>query len=89
MNFEIGDSFVIIDTPYFKYNCKDKKSFIIKSFSKSGLSVYYNDTRTNKKCRCNNCVKLETIKCIGVCNIELVATRMQRERDQKLKKLGI
>ena len=48
MSFEIGDSFIIVDTPYFKYNCKDQKEFVIKSFSKSGLSVYYLDERCCK-----------------------------------------
>ena len=43
MSYEIGDAFVIIDIPSFKYNCKDRKEFVIKNFSKSGLSVYYED----------------------------------------------
>ena len=89
MSYEIGDAFVIIDIPSFKYNCKDRKEFVIKNFSKSGLSVYYEDNRTNKKCKCQQCFKKEKIKCIGVSNIELVSTRKQRERDIKLTKLGI
>jgi hypothetical protein len=90
MKYEIGDSFVIIDTEHWKYKCKDQKEFIIKSFSKSLLSVYYEDNRTNPKCRCNNCSIINKgVKCIGVNNIELVSKRIQRERENKLKKLGI
>ena len=89
MNFEIGDSFKIVDTEYFKYRCKDQREFLIKSFSKSGLSVYYEDNRTNPKCRCNNCSMIKGVKCIGITNIELVSKRLQRERNLKLKELGI
>lgn len=89
MSYEIGDAFIIIDIPSFKYNCKDRKEFVIKNFSKSGLSVYYEDNRTNPKCKCNNCSIIKGVKCIGIVNIELVSTRKQRERDIKLIKLGI
>jgi hypothetical protein len=89
MSFEIGDSFKIVDTEYFKYGCKDQREFLIKSFSKSGHSVYYLDDRTNPKCRCQNCSMIKGVKCIGVVNIELVSKRLQRERNLKLKSLGI
>ena len=89
MSYEIGDAFIIIDIPSFKYNCKDRKEFVIKNFSKSGLSVYYEDNRTNTKCKCNNCSIIKGVKCIGIVNIELVSARKQRERDIKLIKLGI
>jgi hypothetical protein len=92
MKYEIGDSFVIINTDCslnWKYKCKDQKEFIIKSFSKSLLSVYYEDNRTNPKCRCNNCSMNKGVKCIGVSNIELVSKRIQIERENKLKRLGI
>ena len=93
MKYEIGDSFVIINTDCslnWKYKCKDQKEFIIKSFSKSLLSVYYEDNRTNQKCRCNNCSIINKgVKCIGVTNIKLVSKRIQRERENKLKRLGI
>ena len=88
MNFEIGDSFNIVDRETFKYNCKDQKVFIIKRFSKSGLSVYYDDNRTNKKCRCKACEGVGE-KCIGLYNIELLSKRLQRERNLKLERLGI
>ena len=86
---EIGDCFKIVDSEYFKYGCKDRKEFIAKSFSKSGLSVYYLDERTNPKCRCNNCAMPKGIKCIGLLNVEVTRKRAQRERDEKLKILGI
>ena len=89
MNFEIGDSFKIVDTEYFKYGCKDQKEFVIKSFSKSRQSVYYEDNRTNPKCRCQNCSMIKGVKCIGVDNIELIDKRLQIERENKLKILGI
>ncbi len=89
MSFEIGDSFIIVDTEYWRYLCKDQKEFIIKSFSKSGLSIYYEDNRTNPKCGCENCVKPKGEKCIGISYVQLVSKRVQRERDLKLKRLGI
>lgn len=89
MSFEIGDSFKIVDTEYFKYGCKDQREFLIKSFSKSGHSVYYMDERTNPKCRCQNCSMIKGVKCIGVDNIELIGKRLQIERENKLKILGI
>jgi len=89
MNFEIGDSFRIVDTEYFKYGYKDQREFLIKSFSKSGHSVYYLDDWTNPKCRCQNCFMIKGVKCIGVSNIELVSKRLQRERNLKLKELEI
>ena len=89
MSFEIGDSFKIADIETFKYNCKAQSDFIIKRFSESGLSVYYDDNRTNKKCRCYACKGSEVEKCIGISNIELVSKRLQRERNLKLELLGI
>ena len=87
--YEIGDGFIIVDSEHWIYECKDQKEFVIKSFSKSGMSVYYEDNRTNPKCRCNNCSMIKGVKCIGVFNIELVSKRIQRERENKLKRLGI
>lgn len=103
MKFEIGDSFSI---DYGKINeiypdfmkCQDPdKVFIIESFSKSGLSVYYIDSRKNIKCNCNNCSqrgKEITLngyvrRCIGLSDIKLHSKRIQVERDNKLKQLGI
>ena len=103
MKFEIGDSFSV---DYGKINeiypdfmkCQDPdKVFIIESFSKSGLSVYYIDNRTNNKCNFNNCSKKgkeiylngSTRRCVGVSDIKLHSKRIQRERNNKLKQLGI
>jgi hypothetical protein len=78
--------------------CKDPdKVFIVESFSKSSLSVYYIDSRKNIKCNCNNCSKKgkeiyldgSVIRCTGISDIKLHSKRIQRERDNKLKKLGI
>lgn len=97
MKYEIGDSFVIVDTKFWKYGCKDQKEFVINSFSKSELSVYYEDNRTapgcdeptNPKCKCDNCTITKGLKCIGISNIKLVSKRIQRERENKLNYLGI
>jgi hypothetical protein len=94
MSLEIGDSFKIIDTDAFKRNCKSPDEiFVVDRFSDSKLSVYYIDTRTKMKCRCNNCFQdvlgKPNMKCIGVYSIELVEKRIVRIRDEKLKELGI
>ncbi len=88
-NFEIGDTFIIIDNKYWIYNCVQQKEFTITDFSKSRLSVYYEDNRTNIKCKCDNCKRPMGTKCIGIPSIKLVRTRKQKERDLKLKQLGI
>lgn len=72
--------------------CKDPdKRFIIKSFSASKISVYYEDLRTNNACRCSNCRtysdKSKSLKCTGIQNIVIVETRLQRLRELKLKQL--
>lgn len=41
MSYEIGDRFFIIGNQLLNYNYKKNMEFVIKSFSKSGLSVYY------------------------------------------------
>ena len=101
MKFEIGDSFSInykeIQKLYPNFmKCQDPdKVFIIESFSKSGMSVYYIDGRTNIKCNCNNCSKKGkdpdgfVIRCTGISSIKLHSKKVQRERDNKLKQLGI
>jgi len=72
--------------------CKyPEKKFIIKSFSASKISVYYDDLRTNNSCKCSNCQtysdKSQNLKCIGIYNIKIIKTRLQRLRDIKLKQL--
>ena len=61
MSYEIGDRFFIIGNQWFNYVYKNNTEFVIKNFSKSGLSVYYEDN--------------SILKCIGISNIELVSTR--------------
>lgn len=86
---QIGDTFIIIHSRYSRrgrYSCKDpNKKFTIGDISKSGLSVYYEDNRTNNKCRCNYCRYQSSIKCISISNLEIVETKLQKQRNEKLK----
>lgn len=94
---EIGDVFVI--TPFDKLewylktgkkiiDCKyPDKRFIIKGFSGTTLTVYYNDNRTNNNCLCSHCIGNKIEKNIGRNLITIVETRIQRERDLKLKRI--
>lgn len=100
---EIGDVFII--TRRGKWKNKPclyaDKRFIVRSFSKSMLSVYYDDNRTNIRCGCVNCyfekkypyggnlVNGLVHKCIGVADIRVVEKRLERERDIKIKLLGL
>ncbi len=67
------------------------KEFIIKSFSASKISAYYEDLRTNNACKCSNCQtysnKCQNLKCTGIYNIKITKTRLQRLREIKLKQL--
>ena len=94
MTPQIGDRFIInwkkIRQAYRIKVCKfPDLEFSISSFSKSGLSVYYKDERTNKKCSCNHCVSDRQICSIGVADIIITQSKISFERDRKLKKLGI
>lgn len=52
-NIEVGDRFTI----NWKNIKQLNKEFTVIDFSKSGLSVYFDDNRTNKKgCKCNFCI---------------------------------
>ena len=101
---EIGDKFIInwkgITKTYpsvKKCNFPDLE-FTIDSFSKSKLSVYYHDKRTNKKCKCQQCDK-ENLYCqdnpcsipisIGVSDIIITQKKLAIKRSNKLKRLGI
>ena len=80
---EIGDVFVIVNNTNVK--CKyPNKRFIIKGFSGTGLTVYYDDNRTNNNCKCIFCEK-KIKKDIYHSLINIVETKAQRERDLKLK----
>jgi hypothetical protein len=92
---EIGDKF-IINWKYIKSIypyltiCKDPyKEFVAKRFTKSKISIYFDDNRTNKKCKCQICIKSEIEKSIGVSYCILTIKRIAIERHNKLKKLGI
>lgn len=96
MDINIGDTFIInykkvLETyPFLKPCCFPNKVFTIDGFSKSGLSVYYYDNRTNIKCDCKWCNPLTTLgdrKSIGKSDIIIQETFKQRERNLKLKKL--
>lgn len=100
---EIGDKFIInwkkiISTYSNVKSCKFPHSeFTIDSFSKSKLSVYFIDNRTNKKCHCVYCdkvlygnnIKEEGTKSIGVADITITQRKLAIERSRKLKSLGI
>lgn len=98
MKPELGDRF-IIDYKKIKkiypsssrfFDCKlPNMIFTICGFSKSNLSVYYNDNRTNKKCNCNRCSDDKKVKSIGISDIIIVQKKISFERDRKLKALGI
>jgi hypothetical protein len=97
MKPELGDRF-IIDYKNLKkiypssrfFDCKlPNMIFTICGFSKSNLSVYYNDNRTNKKCSCNRCSDEKQLKSVGVTSIIIIQKRISFERDRKLKALGI
>jgi hypothetical protein len=84
---EIGDIFII--KPY-KKCIRMNKRFRATKFSKSGLSVYYFDLRTNNPCKCNNCIpstSIDKLKCIGISSVTVVEKKIQYERNIKLKTL--
>jgi hypothetical protein len=92
---EIGDKFIInwkgmIKTyPGIKMCYFPDLEFAIDRFSKSGISVYYSDNRTNKKCKCSICSNNNTEKCIGIHDIIISQKKVSIDRSRKLKKLGI
>jgi hypothetical protein len=95
MKIEIGDKFIINwklikkNYPKIKPCLNPNIEFTINKFSKSGLSVYYHDFRTNKKCNCQICQDIRTEKSIGVHDIIVTQTRIQSKRNLSLKILGI
>jgi len=88
---EIGDVFIIVNgerngnKPCLFAN----KTFRIKSFGgKNDSIVYYDDNRTNGKCRCRNCYNSPKInKSIPVHQIKVVQKGKARDRELKLKLL--
>lgn len=99
---EIGDVFVIGNPfegrnrksksgGFYYYKCKTPdKRFIIKRFSGSKLTIYYDDKRTNNGCRCNHCNSKPLIdfeKSVNSNSIVIVESKLERLRDLKLKLL--
>jgi hypothetical protein len=58
---------------------------LIKRFSGTGLTIYYDDNRTNNPCKCNHCSGPKIEKTINWDKVVIVETKAQRERDLKLK----
>lgn len=97
MTPEIGDKFIInwkkIKETYKSVRpCKLPDSeFIIDNFSKSGLSVYFEDNRENINCSCQICRNHSTwstvTRCIGISDIIVIQKRLAIERDRKLNQL--
>lgn len=90
---EIGDRFIInwkgIKSTYPSViQCKYKdRIYVITNFSKSKKSVYFEDKKTNKSCRCNLCSSSSYIKSIGIIDITIIETKVQYDRNKKLIKL--
>jgi hypothetical protein len=93
MGCNIGDIFIInhkgIKKTYSGYGmCKcPLLEFTVVDFSKSKLSVYYDDLRTNRKCGCYRCLDIKTRKSIGVSDIIIVDNKLSRNRDKKIKQI--
>ncbi len=104
-NFEIGDEFkfTLIKSKSKRHKCIYlDKTFIIHSISNH--TILYFDNRTNKKCKCRNCSKPDHLSydpitgqfkpTIGLkstfeFNINLVRTKLQRQREINLNLLDI
>ena len=88
---EIGDYFIInwkkITNIYESVRpCNfQNREYVIHSFSKSMLSVYYLNEKTNRKCKCDRCRNPSTIQCMGISYIIITNTRKVIERDNKIK----
>ena len=109
MNIEVGDSFKVdwrvvkhvqSETYGHKFiKCKKPdKIFIIEKFSKSVLTIYYVDDRTNNSCKCWICkdnneehirARDHDYKTISKSFITIFQKKLQRERNEKLKQLGV
>ena len=105
--FQIGDEFKIkpIQSRSKNVRCKyPDKTFTVEKIAKSwGGSIFYKDTRTNKKCKCSYCKSnihkeynhqtgemVDTgLKLISPFEIILIRSNLQRIRELKLKLLNI
>lgn len=90
---EIGDRFIIdwkgIKSTYPSViQCKYKdRIYIITGLSKSKKSVYFEDKKTNKSCRCDLCSSSSSIKSTAIRDIKVIETKVQYDRNKKLIKL--
>lgn len=90
---EIGDYFIInwkhIVNIYKNIKvCKfPNREYTIHNFSKSKLSVYYLNEKTNRKCNCDKCSNPSTIQSIGISDIIVTNTKKAIERDKKIKSI--
>lgn len=99
MVINIGDTFRIDMTEtYVLYpnlkKCKyPTKTFVVDKFSKSSMSVYYLDNRTSSKCKCELCINTDNnskrikLRCISINEVVITETKLQRERDIKLRQI--
>jgi hypothetical protein len=87
----IGDVFIL------KYDEKDKKNrcvyyrkkYTITDLTKSKLTIFYKDNRTNYKCKCSKCSDTRVNKNISIKDIIIVETKLQASRNLVLQNLGI
>lgn len=91
IKIEIGDFFKIKKSQH-NYKCKSpNKIFQVIEESKSRLSVYYYDNRTNNNCKCYFCYTKsnakEELKSIGKSDIVLHRKHIQHLREKKLKQI--
>jgi hypothetical protein len=88
---EIGDKFIINWKHITSMNnavvCKYKsRVFTVSGFTKTRLSVYFYDNKTNNDCECYIC-DTGVYKSILVSNTIIVQTKIQFERDKKIKQI--
>lgn len=82
---EIGDQFRFRLTSYNKQCYYLDKVYIINSFSKSRLSIYYDFKVSNKKCKCYQCSnRVLGSNSTGIIDIYLYQTKKEKERLIKL-----
>lgn len=88
---EIGDYFIInwkkiISIYKYIRPCNfQNREYKIHGFSKSMLSVYYLNEKTNRKCKCDRCRNPSTIQGIGISDIIITNNKKTIERDRKIK----
>lgn len=88
---EIGDRFIInwkhIISNYNLVVCKYKsRVFTVSGFTKTRLSVYFYDNKTNNDCKCHICDGY-VYKSILISQTIIVQTKIQFERDKKIKQI--